>query len=102
MYGRNEFVGDLQTIDEKAKGVTATIPLEVIEAIDKGRNPQLVTYQMLYVFNMIAFSSVGRDQGRYTLILTYGGVFGFCLCRESCAEADYAARGKLKAMEELR
>lgn len=47
---RNEFVKDLREIDEKAKAVDAVIPLEVIEAIDKGRNPEHCTYQMLYVF----------------------------------------------------
>ena len=44
----NEFVKNLQDINEKGSKVgDATIPIEVIEAVDKGRNPQLVTYQLL-------------------------------------------------------
>lgn len=45
----NEFVKDLREIDSKSKAVNASIPFEVIEAIDKGRNPEQCTYQMLYV-----------------------------------------------------
>lgn len=46
---RNEFVKDLKEIDRLAQNVTARIPVEVIEAIDKGKNPEQCTYQMLYV-----------------------------------------------------
>lgn len=40
---------DLKEIDRLAQNVTARIPVEVIEAIDKGKNPEQCTYQMLYV-----------------------------------------------------
>lgn len=46
---RNEFVRDLQELEKCSKGVEAMIPIEVLEAIDKGRNPELVTYSLLYV-----------------------------------------------------
>lgn len=45
----NEFVRDLRDIDDCSKHVNAVIPSEVIDAIDKGRNPEWCTYQMLYV-----------------------------------------------------
>jgi hypothetical protein len=44
----NEFVRDLAHMDAKAKLVTAHVPVEVLEAIDMGRNPEHCTYQMLY------------------------------------------------------
>lgn len=43
----NEFVRDLSEIDQCGKNVTATIPIDVIQVIDKGRNPELCTFQML-------------------------------------------------------
>lgn len=46
---RNEFVRDLREIDRRGKNVNASIPMDVIDVIDKGRNPELCTYQMLYV-----------------------------------------------------
>lgn len=45
----NEFVRDLREVDSRAKLVSASVPMDVLEAIDKGRNPDLCTYQMLYV-----------------------------------------------------
>lgn len=45
----NEFVRDLRDIDDCSKHVNSIIPSEVVDAIDKGRNPEWCTYQMLYV-----------------------------------------------------
>jgi hypothetical protein len=45
----NEFVRDLAHLDAKAQQVNAEVPIEVLEAIDVGRNPEHCTYQMLYV-----------------------------------------------------
>ena len=51
LYGKvNEFVKDLSEIDAKAQEVSQSIPLDVLEAIDKGRNPDQSTHQMMYVF----------------------------------------------------
>lgn len=48
-YDSNEFVRDLREIDRRGRDVNASIPADVIEAIDKGRNPEICTFQMLYV-----------------------------------------------------
>lgn len=46
----NEFVQDLAHLDTQAGLVDAMIPVEVLEAIDRGRNPEHCTYQMLYAY----------------------------------------------------
>jgi hypothetical protein len=43
----NDFVRDLAHLDAKAQLVNAEVPVEVLEAIDIGRNPEHCTYQML-------------------------------------------------------
>jgi Transcription factor subunit Med10 of Mediator complex len=43
----NDFVRDLAHLDAKALLVNAEVPVEVLEAIDVGRNPEHCTYQML-------------------------------------------------------
>jgi len=54
-------VKDLREIDTKSKSVNAAIPFEVVEAIDKGRNPEQCTYQMLYVM-----SAARNEDGEYS------------------------------------
>lgn len=69
----NEFVRDLRDIDDCSKHVNAVIPSEVIDAIDKGRNPEWCTYQMLYVFVSLicSLSCILRPSTRlFKLILT--------------------------------
>lgn len=51
-------------MEEKSKNVTALIPFEVIEYIDKGRNPELCTYQMLYALSLFALPVVLAPQRR--------------------------------------
>lgn len=46
---RNEFVRDLRQIDVAGAAVTDTVPLEVLAAVDRGRNPEAVTKDTLYV-----------------------------------------------------
>lgn len=53
----NQFVADLAHIDAKAKLVGAQIPVEVLEAIDRGRNPEHCTFQMLYVSRRLVVGS---------------------------------------------
>ncbi|CAN8067342.1 unnamed protein product [Agarophyton chilense] len=43
----NEFVTCLKKVDDKCKAVDAVIPFDVLEAIDKGRNPEHVTLSLL-------------------------------------------------------
>ncbi len=45
----NQLVRDLDTIDERARATTQTVPLDVLDAIDRGRNPEHTTLQVLYV-----------------------------------------------------
>jgi len=47
----NDFVRDLDTIDERAKETTQSVPFEVLEAIDHGKNPEHSTLQVLYVLH---------------------------------------------------
>lgn len=49
----NEFVRDLRDIDNCSKNVNAIIPAEVIEAVDKGRNPEWCTFHMLCVYSFL-------------------------------------------------
>jgi Transcription factor subunit Med10 of Mediator complex len=61
LYGKvNEFVRDLAHMDGKAHLVSAAIPVQVLEAIDKGRNPEICTYQMLYVVSTVALDGARR------------------------------------------
>lgn len=57
---RNEFVRDLRAIDHCASKVDATIPADVIEAIDKGRNPEWCTYETLYVATTVVFDTAAN------------------------------------------
>lgn len=43
----NEFVRDLAHLDAQAGLEEAAVPIEVLEAIDRGRNPEHCTYQLL-------------------------------------------------------
>lgn len=45
----------MREIDRRGRDVNASIPADVIEAIDKGRNPEICTYQMLYVVIQLTF-----------------------------------------------
>ncbi|KAI0562386.1 Mediator complex subunit Med10 [Gracilaria domingensis] len=74
----NEFVTCLKKVDEKGKAVDAVIPFDVLEAIDKGRNPEYVTLALLYV-----------------------ALLCFCL-RESCQEANNVSRGKVSVMRQFK
>lgn len=47
---RNEFVRDLSDIDQRGAATTQTVPLDVLDAIDRGRNPEQATLNVLYVF----------------------------------------------------
>ena len=40
---------DLDKINERASATTQTVPLDVLDAIDRGRNPEHTTLQVLYV-----------------------------------------------------
>lgn len=54
---RNDFVRDLRQIDVAGAAVPDTVPLEVLAAVDRGRNPEAVTKDTLYVR--------ARVRGRY-------------------------------------
>lgn len=58
MERRNAFVKDLAEIDGKGAQVKHTIPLDVLDAIDKGRNPEQSTFNILYVALHCFLSSV--------------------------------------------
>lgn len=45
--GVNQLVRDLQEMQRAAAAVDAAVPVDVLEAIDRGRNPELCTYEML-------------------------------------------------------
>lgn len=45
--GANQLVRDLRELQRAAAAVDATLPVDVLEAIDRGRNPELCTYEML-------------------------------------------------------
>lgn len=43
----NQLVSDLRELDRAAGAVDAGVPMDVLEALDRGRNPELCTYDML-------------------------------------------------------
>jgi Transcription factor subunit Med10 of Mediator complex len=45
--GVNQLVRDLREMERAAAAVDAAVPVDVLEAIDRGRNPELCTYEML-------------------------------------------------------
>jgi len=46
---RNDFVKDLRQIDALGATIPDTVPLDVLVAVDRGRNPEAVTKETLYV-----------------------------------------------------
>jgi len=46
---RNDFVKDLRQIDAVGATIPDTVPLDVLVAVDRGRNPEAVTKETLYV-----------------------------------------------------
>jgi len=43
----NELVGDLAAVDRAAQSVEASVPVDILGAIDRGRNPVQMTYRHL-------------------------------------------------------
>lgn len=100
---------DLREIDRRGRDVNATIPIDVIEAIDRGRNPEMCTFQTLYVTSSPCFSVFECWLLSLPDIVSNGslGLFFFVLtidilCSESCAEASSIVRGKLSAVQLFR
>jgi len=48
---RNALVDEFKALDQAAQKTKMSVPFEVIAAIDRGRNPQQMTYRMLCVFS---------------------------------------------------
>mmetsp|Transcript_1159 Transcript_1159/g.2423 ORF Transcript_1159/g.2423 Transcript_1159/m.2423 type:complete len:95 (-) Transcript_1159:357-641(-) len=44
---RNALVDEFKALDQAAQKTKMSVPFEVIAAIDRGRNPQQMTYRML-------------------------------------------------------
>lgn len=79
---------DLDTIDERAHETTQTVPLDVLDAIDRGRNPEHTTLQVLYVFSLSSAYCMRTCTDTF--------------CSESCSDANNITLGKLNVMAHFR